>query len=333
MKKVIFAITVAVCLLLTACGGVQPETSESFALDTICSQSVYGENADLAIGAVNDMLMHITNTMSMNEGSYIYEINTAAPNDVRVPEEVAALLETSLDIARETDGAFDPTIGVISALWDISGDPRVPSAQEIDSALPLVDYTGVAIDGTFVSLKQSGMKADLSGIAKGYAADLAAGIYEEHGVSSALIYLGGNIYAYGTKPDGSDYRIGLRNPFGSAGEYAAVVGVSNMSVVTSGVYERKFESGGKTYHHLFDPDTGYPLDNGLAAVTVICKSSTYADALSTALFVLGLDEGLKTAESMNGIEAVFFTDDYGIYVTSGLKESIEISNEAFTLKN
>ncbi|MDD5018174.1 MAG: FAD:protein FMN transferase [Eubacteriales bacterium] len=335
MKKVTFAALAVICFLtlFSACGTSNEQTSESYALDTVCTQSVYGSRAADAVDAVNAMLWDVTNTMSIYEGSYIYEINAAAPDPVEVTGEVAALLQAALEIARETDGAFDPAIGAISTLWDISGTPRVPDAAEITEALALVDYTGVTVDGTSVSLQKSGMMIDLGGIAKGYAADLAAEIYEEYGVTSALLNLGGNIYVYGTKTDGGDYRIGLRDPFGGAGEYAAVVSVSDTSVVTSGVYERYFESGGETYHHIFDPETGYPADNGLVAVTVICASSTRADALSTAFFVMGLDKGLALANTMDDVEAVFFTSGRDIYVTGGLNESIEITNEAYTLQS
>ena len=207
----------------------------------------------------------------------------------------------------------------------------MPSDDEIEAALALVGYQGVTVSGSDIKLAQSGMMLDLGGIAKGYAADEAVKIYEEYGVQSALLNLGGNIYAYGTKPDGSAYRIGLRDPDGDAGTYAAVVSVSDTSVVTSGVYERYFEQDGQVYHHIFDPDTGYPADNGLLAVTVVCQSSTLADALSTALFVMGPDDGLATAESMDGVEAVFFTDDMCIFATSGLIDRIEITNETYTL--
>lgn len=336
MKKRSYIVGGLVCLLMVLSGctsGIEEQTSEVFALDTVCTQQVYGEKASEAIGEVNQMLWDVTNTMSMNEGSYIYEINAAAPNPTQANEEVAELLQTALNIAELTNGAFDPTVGVISELWDISRDPHVPSADEISSALPFVDYTGVTIDTTSVSLGRSGMMLDLGGIAKGYAADLAAEIYSEYGIQSAILNLGGNIYAYGKKTAGSDYRIGLRDPLGDEGEYAAVLRVSDTSVVTSGVYERYFESDGVTYHHIFDPYTGYPADNELVAVTVVCQSSVKADALSTAFFVMGLDDGLALADTMPDVEAVFFTRDREIYVTDGYKESIEITNETYTDKS
>ena len=334
MKKALLIAVMGLSFLMMACAqDTQPQMSESFALDTLCTQQVYGENADQAIADVTRMLQDLTRELSMNEGSYVYDINTAASEPAAVPDSVARLIETAAEIADETKGAFDPTIGVISRLWDISGNPRVPSAEEISAARPLVDYRYITVDGTAVSLEKSGMILDLGGIGKGYAADCAVEIYREYGITSALVNLGGNIYAYGTKPDGNPYRIGLRDPYGNEGDYAAVISVSDASVVTSGIYERSFESDGRAYHHILDPKTGYPADNELASVTVVCANSTEADALSTGLFVMGLEKGLAFAQADPDIEAVFITKDKAVFITDGLKENIELTNETYTIQS
>lgn len=331
MKKGL--LIVAACMLLLSACAPAMKTSESYALDTICTQKVRGENADVAIGEVNAMLQRITREYSLNEGSQLFAVNIAAPDAAQVSEEAAALIAQALQIAEETGGAFDPTIGPVTVLWNISGNPRLPSDEQISTALPLVDYSRVRMEGVAITLPEAGMMLDLGGIAKGYAADLAVTIYEKHGIGAALLNLGGNVYAYGAREDGSDWKIGLRDPLGNPGEYAAVIPIKNGSVVTSGVYERFFEKDGQVYHHLFDPRTGYPSDNGLLAVTVVCENSARADALSTALFVMGLEEGLEAAQNMPDVQAVFFTEARQIYVTDGLKESIEITNEAYTLKS
>ncbi len=325
-------LTAATALLIGACAPAE-KASETFALDTICTQQVTGRNADAAINDVNQMLTRISKELSTNEGSYIYAVNQGAPQGVAVSDEAAQLVSDALSFAADTNGAFDPAIGALSSLWNISENPRVPSEDEVAAALPLVNFRDVTVDGSTVTLNKSGIQLDLGGIGKGYAADLAVQIYKKYGISNAILNLGGNVYVYGDKEDGSDYRIGLRDPLGSENDYAAIIPAKNTSVVTSGVYERFFESGGKTYHHLLDPKTGYPADNGLLAVTVVCERSTEADALSTALFVMGLKDGLTYAENAQGVEAVFFTDDQGIYVTSGLEDKIEITNEAYTLKS
>ncbi len=321
------------CLILLAGCARAPAESESFALNTICTQQVWGDNAQQAVGEVNIMLQYITNTMSISEGSQVYAINEAAPGGAEVSQETADVITAAIEMARDTNGAFDPAIGPITALWDISGDPRVPDEEEINNALKIVDYSKIYIDGTHVSLAKSGMKIDLGGIAKGYAADKAVEIYKKYGITSALLNLGGNVYAFGKRPDGKDYNIGIRDPLGSPGEMAAVIAASGTSVVTSGVYERFFTEGGVTYHHIFDPKTGYPANNGLLSVTVICKNSMKADGLSTALFVMGLEKGLKFANGRDDIEAIFITEDRKVYVTDGLKESVEITNEAYTLES
>lgn len=319
-------------LLVGACAPVE-KTSESFALDTICTQQVKGAKAEDATNDVNNMLTRITRELSINKGSYYYAINSNAPQPAEVSSEAAALVSDALRIADETDGAFDPTIGAVSTLWNISEEPRVPSADEIAAALPMVNYKNVSVKDNTVALAKSGMLLDLGGIAKGHAADLAVKIYDQYGIDSAILNLGGNVYVYGEREGGGAYRIGLRDPLGEENDYAAIISVQDTSVVTSGVYERFFESGGKAYHHLFDPKTGYPADNGLLAVTVVCESSTKADALSTAFFVMGLEKGLAFAEQTEGIEAVFFTDSQEITVTNGLEAHIEITNEAYTLKS
>ncbi len=331
MKRLIF---IAACSVIFFTGCSAPETtSETYALNTICSQQVTGAGAKEAADEVGSMLWDITNAMSMNEGSYVWAVNEAAPGAVNVSEETAEVIAEALYIAEETGGAFDPTIGALTKLWDITGDPRVPDAEEIESVLRLVDYRNVALDGTNAALGKAGMRLDLGGIAKGYAADKAVKIYEKHGVERALLNLGGNIYVYGEKPGGEKFRIGIRDPLGAEGEIAAVISVSDTSVVTSGVYERFFESGGKIYHHIFDPKTGYPAENGLVSVTVVCKNSMRADALSTALFVLGLEEGLEYARSRQDTQAIFITRDRKIFLTDGLKESIEITNETYTIES
>lgn len=327
-----FALALTGAMLLGACAPAE-KTCENYALDTICTQQVKGTKADSAISEVNTMLSRITRELSVNEGSYYYDINTGAPHPVEVSSEAAELVSNALRIADETHGAFDPTIGPVSTLWSISENPRVPTAEELAAALPLVNYNNVTVKANTVALAKSGMMLDLGGIAKGLAADLAVEIYRQYDIDSAILNLGGNVYVYGEKEDGGDYRIGLRDPLGAADDYAAIISVQNTSVVTSGIYERNFESGGKTYHHLFDPKTGYPADNGLIAVTVVSKNSTEADALSTALFVMGLEDGLAFAEQKEDIEAVFITDNREIYVTNGLEDNIEITNEAYTLKS
>jgi thiamine biosynthesis lipoprotein len=181
-----------------------------------------------------------------------------------------------------------------------------------------------------VMLKEEGMALDLGAIAKGYACDRTAEILKEKGIKHGILDFGGNVYALGTRPDGSPWRVGIKMPIIGESGLVCFLEVSDVSVVTSGGYERYFEKDGVIYHHLLDPKTGYPVSNGLLSVSIVAKSSTYADALSTACFVLGLGDGMKLVTDF-GYEGIFVTEDYKIYVTDGLKDVIKILDDRFIL--
>lgn len=179
-----------------------------------------------------------------------------------------------------------------------------------------------------VELKKVGQSIDLGGIAKGYAGDEAIKIYKKHGIESAYINLGGNVVVLGKKPNGKPWKIGIQNPRDIKGKYIGIVEVSDKAVITSGDYERYFEENGKRYHHIFDPNTGYPANSGLISATIITGLSIEGDALSTAVFVLGLEKGIELVESLEGVEGIFITEDKNIYVTSGLENNFIFSNES-----
>ena len=177
------------------------------------------------------------------------------------------------------------------------------------------------------------MAIDLGGIAKGYAADEAIRIFRQYGIKSALIDLGGNLYALGTKPDGKPWKIGLQNPFGTRGDIFATLHVVDKTLVTSGTYERYFVQDGKRYHHILDTSTGYPVENGLMSVTIISDSSIDADALSTTVFALGLKDGMELVERLKQVDAVFVSTDYKLYTSSGIKQyDFQIVNNKFKIE-
>ncbi|MDI3535253.1 MAG: FAD:protein transferase, partial [Thermosediminibacterales bacterium] len=182
-----------------------------------------------------------------------------------------------------------------------------------------------------IMLKKEEMMLDLGGIAKGYAADEVSKILKENHVKHAIVNLGGNVLAYGNKPDGSKWRIGIQKPFAPRGDYAGVVSVINKAVVTSGIYERYFEENGKIYHHILDPETGYPVENNLMSVTIITDKSIDADSLSTSVFAMGLKEGLNLIEKLDNTEAIFITKDSKIYLTSGLKNSFKLTDNSLNI--
>ena len=250
-----------------------------------------------------------------------------------VPQEVIYVLQEALRIAERTSGAFDPTIGPLVDLWDIGGDnSQVPSQEAIERAISLVDWRLVELDveASTVFLPKEGMSLDLGGIAKGFAADQLVAIAQEAGVQRALFDLGGYIYAFGAKEDGSPWRVGVKNPQSPAGNPALAVAVKDSSVVTSGMYERFFEQDDIRYHHILNPATGFPVWNDVQSVTIVCKSSMLADALSTSVFILGQEKGLKLLEAENA-EGVIIATDNKVYPTSGMTNQLTVVDPSYQL--
>ena len=198
----------------------------------------------------------------------------------------------------------------------------MPPAGEIEELLKTVDYTKIRVEGSTVTLEPPAKAIDLGAIAKGYITDRLVEYLTDNGVTSAIISLGGNIYAIGTS-DGRPFRIGVQDPAGEGGAILGYVEISNKSVVTSGDYQRFFVQDGKVYHHILDPETGYPTDNGLASVTIISDRSTDGDALSTSCFVLGLEDGMELVNGIDGVEAIFVDHDGNMYFSDGFGTDME----------
>jgi thiamine biosynthesis lipoprotein len=263
----------------------------------------------------------------MNEwrpDSPLSEINAGAGEEpVAVSDDLRALLRRGLEIGALTDGAFDVTWAALWGLWDFkAATPRVPDAAEVTRRSALVDYRRVRIDNTAgtVRLLQPGMILGLGGIAKGYALDLAARALRERGVESFLISGGGQMMAGGMR-DGRPWRIGIRDPRGAADDYFAYIDVVDASTSTSGDYESFFVVDGVRYHHILDPRTGMPASppDPLRSATVVGADATLADALSTALIVLGKSRALELVEELDGVEAVLVDADARVHVSSGLR--------------
>ena len=183
-------------------------------------------------------------------------------------------------------------------------------------AVTHIDYHCIKVEGNTVTLTDPEARIDLGGIAKGYIADRLKEYLKDEGIEHALIDLGGNMLTLGRRYDGNDFRIGIQKPFADTGTAMAVVSVNDKSVVTSGDYERYFEKDGVIYHHILDPDTGYPVQNDLDQVTIISDQSVDGDALSTTCFAMGLEDGLELIRSLDGIEAVFVTKDGEMHTSS-----------------
>lgn len=243
-----------------------------------------------------------------------------------ISEDLASLLSQGLSITRESDGAFDIAIAPLTSLWDFTAeDPKVPDDAAIQKALPLCSSDGVTIDGQDITLPSDDIQFDVGAIAKGYIADHMKDLLVKKGVKSAIINLGGNVLCIGSKPDGTPFKVGIQKPFADRNETEAVMDITGKSVVSSGIYERCFKQGGKLYHHILNPQTGYPYDNGLISVTIISDQSVDGDALSTTCFALGLEDGLKFAEK-KGVQAVFITEDYELHYTDGFQDEINVTD-------
>ena len=294
-------------LLFLGCRTETLSSAVSFACDTVVTIRAYApqETVDNAMRLIRDYEQVLSRTV---ESSDIWKLNHADGNPVEVNPETADLLRLAVEISEYSDGAFDVTIAPMSALWDFASEtPSVPDASMLKEAAQRVDWRNIRIEGTTVTL-QNGAEIDLGGIAKGYIADRVAAYLKEQGVAHACINMGGNILVLGGKPDGTDWTIGIRDPNGTAEQSEEVLSLSDGAVVTSGNYERFFLRDGVRYHHILDPKTGMPVQNGVASVTILSNDSALADALSTACFVLGPDASKALLERC-GARAIFLCTD------------------------
>lgn len=303
-------------LLLCGCAAKQAK-AEFYAMDTVMQITAYGAGAQEAVQAAQAEVYRLDALLSCRSEST--ELARCNAGQSKLSAETARLVESALVLAAQTDGAYDPTLGVLTAAWGFdSGTYRVPDEAERAEALTHCGTEKVTIKGNDVYLTD-GVQLDLGGIGKGYAASRVRKIMEESGVSSAIVSLGGNVCAIGAKPDGSDWQIGLQDPRNTA-QYFAVVSVRDTSVVTSGGYQRYFEQNGVRYHHILDAATGAPAESGLLSVSVVCADDTMADALSTALYVMGLERGMEFWRFGGAeFEAVWMTDSGAVWITSGLR--------------
>lgn len=341
VKRIIAILMVVfISLSLTACGNNnQQYTRTDFMMDTVMQVTAYGKNAKKAVDESMEKLKEIDDLMSSQKnGSDVEKINeNAGKKYVKVNPETFYVIKTALKYGKISGGNFDITIAPLANLWGIgTNHARVPSESQIKEVMKYINYRDVLLNAKDyeVKLKKQGMAIDLGGIAKGYAADEIENIMKKNGIKHALINLGGSsVYMYGSKPDGSNWNIGIQDPFGDKGKYFAIVSGKDMLIDTSGNYERYFIQNGKRYHHILNPFTGYPAESGVVSTTIVSTNikSIDADALSTITFILGVEKGMKLIESMPGVDAIFVTPDYKVYATSGLKGKLKITDSRFKL--
>lgn len=321
--RLYICLVLAAAMLLTGCGA--PVQTETFVMNTFLTQTVYGsEEAAVSNEAlVRELERDLSRTLA---GSGVRRLVEADGTETELDPDTAAVLAAALEMQAETDGAYNPFLGELRDLWGFGGEnPAVPAAADIDSAMGRIRSAAVELNGTTGSAMSADI--DLGGIAKGYALDRINENLDAYGVSDALINFGGALLAKGAKPDGP-WLIGVRDPLTEQGGSVAEFNASDVCIETSGISEQSFVQDGRTYHHLLDPHTGWPADNELASVTVSSDSGTEADAFSTALFVMGLGDGLQFANE-HQVSALFITRDRQIYLSDAFPFDLRVTDENF----
>lgn len=322
--------------VLTACAGIpgrmEAYSGSFFAMDTYMTFTVYDDSArdaQTALEQAEERIHELEGMWSVtDESSDIYAVNHGGGQPVKVQKDTEGLLSFALEMAEETGGALEPTLYPVLTAWGFTtGENQIPPAERIESLRQSVGYDRVVLTGDTVTLEED-MMLDPGAIGKGYAGDEAGQLLRQSGIISALLDIGGNIQAIGSKPDGSDWRLGIRSPFGEENEVLGVLRISDCAVVTSGNYERYFiGDDGVRYGHIIDPETGYPVDNGLASVTVIAKEGKLCDALSTALFVMGVERAVSYWESRQDFDMLLVTEDGEIYMTEEIKRKFDLRDK------
>lgn len=347
IKKISIMMT---CILLTfiiaGCSKNNKEIDKtSLKMDTVIQLKAYGPKASEAIDAAFIRIDEVEQMASATiETSDINKINKAAGKEyVNVHPEVIKMLKTAVKYSKLSNGAFDITIGPIIKLWGIGTDnERVPTDEEIKLKLSLVGYNNISIneEDNSVKLLKEGMSIDLGGIAKGFAADEVVKIFKEYGINSAIISLGGSsIYTLGQKQDSTPWAVGIKHPRKDSNQsYLGIINLSEQALSTSGDYERFFMKDDKRYHHILNPATGYPTDNGVMSDTIVVDSNIpdcnmLSDILTKTVFVSGIDKGLEIIDSVKGVSCMAVTTDYKIYKSSNWKIQLNNVDTEFTIVN
>ena len=313
---------------------IEKYTNADFAMDTVVSETLYTSGADINT-QIGEKLREMETTLLSwtEENSQISQLNNADGKTMEVSDDLAADLETIRQLSQDSNGAFDPTLGKIIRLWDIAGEnPHVPDQSEIDTLLPEVGYEKIQVDGNNVTLLD-GCTLDLGAVGKGMGCDqIMDYLQTQPDVVGMILNLGGSsVMTYGEKPDGSSWKVALTDPRDTEGDYLGAITLdANQFLSTSGDYEKYFIEDGIRYHHILDPKTGYPVQNGLTSVTIVCDQGYLADGLSTACFVLGLDAAKPLLEKYDA-EAVFVDEDKNVYVTSGLMDKFELMKDGYVV--
>lgn len=300
---------------------------DTFAMDTYMSFTAYGPQGEAAVEIAAQEVVRLDDLLSVTgENSQVWALNHAQGEPVKLGEDAIALLTAAQSLGQATDGALDVTMYPLVKAWGFTtGSYQIPDEDTISALLEHTGYEAIAIDGDTVTLPQ-GMEVDFGAPAKGYAGEKCVGLLREQGVTSAILRLSGNIQTIGAKPDGSAWRIAIRDPESEdSGGYLGVLELVDQAAVTSGNYERYFEADGVRYCHIIDPATGAPTQNSLTSVTIVGDSGTVCDGLSTALFVMGRDRALDYWRSNSGFEVILVEQDKNVWITPGLADQFKLA--------
>lgn len=346
-KTLVLVLCLAMLLSLCACGTREedPSTNDSseahkqfFAMDTIMTVTAYGKGGDEGIAQVVEEITEMDNTLdpAVRE-SEVFKINNARGGTTEVSDGILTMLKQAKEIYDDTDGALDLSTYPLSQLWgfidlDVENheEGNVPSEEEIQEKLALLGFDSLTIEDHTVSVP-SGTEISFGAVAKGYASDTAVETLRSKGIKSAIVSLGGNVQTLGdTKPDGSSWNVAVQDPNDPSG-YLGLIQAGETAIITSGSYERYFEKDGIRYHHILDPKTGKPADTGLVSVTIVCNSGLTADALSTAMFVLGPDKATEYWRAHSDeFQMIMVTTDNRVLYTSGLSDKFTMMAENYT---
>lgn len=329
------------CIIQSAASQKQAVTRQLFAMDTVMEFTAYGKNAEAAVSAAMGEVQRLDALLSAADpGSEVSRLNRDGGGAVSA--DTAALLRISLEFYWGTGGLFDCTVYPLVELWGFpTQDYHVPSEEELAEVLPLVDSGKLQFSGEIIHYRKlrsdgetlrmgPGQAIDFGGVGKGYAAARVMEIFRQHGVRSGMVSLGGNVQVLGVKQDKTLWRIGVRDP--DSGGYFGVLSLENKAAVTSGGYERCFEADGETYIHILDPRTGRPAESDLLSVTVVMEDGAKADALSTALFLMGKEDAAKFWREQGGFEMVLVTEDRQVFISEGLEGSFETEEPVTVLR-
>lgn len=329
MKKTVWIIAVvlaaALAMLLIFDGIANKEASaEFFSMNTYVTAKIKGADSKECAQLVRELTERLDKEClsRTSEASVVFELNRNGGGNA---EGISDYLEILFDVCEKSEGAFDFTLGAVSDLWSFGSDPKIPDEAELIEALSESGYEKLKISDDALEIA-GGAVLDFGAAGKGIALDEIKAILGEKSVREAVVSVGGSVLLMGEKT----FTVGIRNPDGNSGSHIAKLHISEGCVSTSGSYEQQFEENGRKYHHILDPETGYPVDNGIVSVTIISESGILSDALSTACFVLGYEKGSELAKAY-GCKAVFVTEDKRILAEKDISDIIEITDKAYSL--